>query len=116
MPCLSDPGPGKLTYMTIREEVEKQAPERDSQPQDEPGPDEPAEPSNPSDPAEHPPAPDRSPTPEKADPNEPRSVSRLSRPPAPQPVGDVGVRVRITRIPGDRATPALPGRELAARV
>lgn len=97
-----------------REEVEKQAPERDTQPQDEPQPDQPGEPSSPSDPAEHPPAPDRSPTPEKADPNEPRGV-RLRRIPDPRPVGPGRVRVRITRIPGDRATPALPGRKLFVR-
>ena len=102
--------------MTIREEVEKQAPERDSQTQDEPGPDEPAEPSSPSDPAEDSPAPDRSPTPDEADPNEPRSVTRLIPLPDPRPVGEGAVRVRITRIPGDRATPALPGRELAAGI
>jgi hypothetical protein len=98
-----------------RDEVEKQAPERDTQPQDEPQPDQPGETSTPSDPAEHPPAPDRSPTPEKEDPNEPRSIARLRRLPDPRPVGPGRVRVRITRIPGDRATPALPGLELALR-
>ncbi len=69
------------------EEVEKQAPDRPTQPAEEPQPaeDDHPSPSDP-DPAEGSPEPDRPPTP------------------------DDSVQVRITRIPGDRATPVLLGR------